>query len=129
MYLTSVEKTRKETITERGVHGMSVQWLLEERIGVPFEMRYFEVKKNGSCPIHEHDFVHEVFIVKGKGIFVGGNREEEVIAGDALFITPHEPHQCRNPYDETFGFICIIPKGLENEIKYRNDYGSKEEQK
>jgi len=129
MYVTSVEKTKKETITEKGVEGMSVRWLLEESIGVPFEMRYFEVEKNGSCPIHEHDFVHEVFIVRGKGIFVGGDKEKEVTAGDSLFISPHEPHQCRNPFNEVFGFICIIPKGLENEIKYRNDYGSEAEQK
>jgi quercetin dioxygenase-like cupin family protein len=124
MFVTSVERTEAETITQEGVKGMTVRWLLEKNIGVPFEMRYFEVKKAGSCPIHEHDSVQEVFIVKGRGIFVGGDVEKEVKPGDALYIPPHEPHQCRNPYDEIFGFISLIPQGLEDEIKYRTNYGS-----
>ena len=125
MFVSSIEKVQEETITEKGAEGITVKWLLEKSSGVPFEMRYFEMKKGGSCPVHTHDdFFHEVFIVKGRGIFVGEDTELEVKPGDAVYIPPRESHGIRNPYDEPFGYICLVPQGREDHIKYRSNYGS-----
>jgi quercetin dioxygenase-like cupin family protein len=102
-------------------HGKSVKWLLTKEIGTPnFEMRYFEVKKESEPSEGEHPWEHEVFVIKGEGIVKSGGVERKVKSGDAIFIPPNEPHIFSNVKKEPFGFICIIPKGCEDNIKRAN---------
>jgi len=118
MYVTSINKAKEVSIDAlEGVKDTTVRWLLPPEIEVPnFEMRYFEIRKGGHCHQETHPWEHEVFIVKGKGIVTGEDEEKVVEAGDAVFIAPNEFHQFRSTEEEDFGFICVIPKGAEDEV-------------
>ncbi len=72
-------------------------------------MRKFIVYPGGETPHHIHEHEHVVKIEKGKGLVVDGNRKEiNISAGQSLFIPGGEKHQFKNPYKESFEFLCII---------------------
>jgi len=117
MYITDLNKTK----LVKTPSGNSIWWLIPKEIGAPnFELRYFEVKANGRTSPGKHSWEHEVFVVKGQGIIRGEEFEEELGSGHAVFISPNEEHQFINPNKEPFGFICVIPKGYEQETKKLN---------
>ena len=35
--------------------------------------------------------------------------EHELMQGQSAYVKPNDMHQFRNPYDEDFEFLCIIP--------------------
>lgn len=72
-------------------------------------MRLFTVAPGGHTPHHSHDFEHVVKIEKGRGIAVSEEGETEVSVGNSLFVEPNEIHQFKNPFEEDFEFLCIIP--------------------
>lgn len=116
MYIINV-KDAKELKTP---HGKSIRWLLSKEIGTPnFEMRYFEVTRESEPSEDKHPWEHEVFVVKGEGIVKSGGAEKKSEPGDAIFIPPNEPHRFSNVKEEPFGFICVIPKGCEDNVKDR----------
>ncbi len=73
-------------------------------------MRHFIVAPGGNTPFHYHDYEHVIKIENNRGIAVDENgKEHEVRKGQSLFVKPNEKHQFRNPFNEDFEFICIIP--------------------
>jgi len=115
MYITSVANTE---CVKTG-HGNSLWVLLPEAIGVPgFVLRYFEVPPRGATGYGKHDYEHEIFVVKGKGILKGRTLdgqpfEQMIVGGDAAFIAANEEHQFCNEGDEALGFVCVVPRGCE----------------
>jgi len=84
--------------------------LISEKDGAPnFRMRYFTIEPGGHSPWHSHDWEHENLFVKGKGLMVKEDEEIELEPGMFAYVGPNEMHQYKNPYDETFEFICLIP--------------------
>ncbi len=76
-------------------------------------MRHFFIAPGGNTPYHQHNYEHVIKVEKNKGIAVdekGG--EHEIKAGQSLFIRPNDLHQFKNPYNEVFEFICIIPNPM-----------------
>ena len=72
-------------------------------------MRHFKVLPGGNTPFHRHNWEHVVKIEKGKGVVVNEAGEEIAISeGHSLLITENEKHQFKNPFAETFEFLCII---------------------
>jgi quercetin dioxygenase-like cupin family protein len=73
-------------------------------------MRHFIVAPGGNTPFHQHDYEHVIKVENNRGIAVDENgKEHEVMKGQSLFVKPNEKHQFRNPFNEDFEFICIIP--------------------
>jgi quercetin dioxygenase-like cupin family protein len=73
-------------------------------------MRHFFVAPGGNTPYHQHDYEHVMKVERNRGIAVDDNGDEhEVSEGMSLFVRPGEKHQFRNPFNETFEFLCIIP--------------------
>ncbi len=73
-------------------------------------MRHFFVAPGGNTPYHQHNYEHVVKVERNKGIAVDENgNEHEIKKGQSLFIKPNEMHQFKNPFNEDFEFICIIP--------------------
>lgn len=90
--------------------GLKVRWLLTEKDGVEnFAMRLFEMEPEGNTPLHSHPWEHEVFILKGEGIVVGGEEEKKFSRGDVIFIPKDEEHQFRNQSRKMVKFLCLIP--------------------
>lgn len=93
-----------------GTSRLTVRWLITKEEGAEnFAMRLFEMEAGGYSPFHSHPWEHEVFILEGKGIVVGGDKEREFEAGDVIFIPPDEKHQFKNNSGKTVKFLCLIP--------------------
>jgi len=73
-------------------------------------MRHFLVAPGGHMPFHNHNYEHVIKIEHGRGLAVDEDgAEHEVTEGQSLFVRPGDMHQFRNPFGETFEFLCIIP--------------------
>ena len=81
-----------------GIHGETAK----------FHLRYFEIAPNGYSSFERHRHEHVVICVRGKGKVVVGKKVRKMNFLDTLYIAPDTPHQLRNPFDEPFGFFCIV---------------------
>ena len=73
-----------------------------------FHLRYFEIAPNGYSSFEKHRHEHVVIGIRGEGVCTAGNRKYKIRFLDTLYINPDEPHQLRNPFNEPFGFFCIV---------------------
>jgi quercetin dioxygenase-like cupin family protein len=95
---------------DEGASKLKVRWLITKETGAPtFAMRLFEMEPGGHSPFHNHDWEHEVFVLKGKGLVVGVKEEKKIKAGDAVFVPPNEKHQFKNNGKKTLKFLCLVP--------------------
>ena len=93
-----------------GAKGARIRILIGPEDGAErFHMRQFELEPGGCTPHHQHDYEHEVLILKGSGIAKGEQGERPFKAGDVIFVAPNELHQFSNTGKETCEFICLIP--------------------
>jgi ribulose-bisphosphate carboxylase large chain len=87
-----------------------------------FHFRYFEIAPGGYSSFEMHRHEHVVIGVRGKGLCIVRKKNYDIGFLDMLYIEPGAPHQLRNPFNEPFGFFCIVnakrdrPKIL-NDIK------------
>jgi quercetin dioxygenase-like cupin family protein len=95
---------------DEGASKLKVRWLITKDMGAEnFAMRFFEMEPEGYSPFHSHPWEHEVFILDGEGIVVGGGEERKFRAGDVVFVPPNEKHQFKNTGETTVKFLCLIP--------------------
>jgi len=111
MIAKSESDVKADEVSEEGAKNVTIQWLIDNRIGAPnFAMRRFVVGKGGYTPLHKHDWEHEVFVLKGEGALVDENGNEIPLKKDHFaFVPPNEVHQFKNVGDEDFIFLCVIP--------------------
>ena len=104
-----VNEPQKE-VTLAGAAGVRMRMLIgpAEGAGV-FHMRHFEVAPGGHTPHHEHDYEHEVLILKGVCSVKGADGDKACQAGDVVWMPPNERHQFVNTGREPLEFICLIP--------------------
>ncbi|MCK4422216.1 cupin domain-containing protein [candidate division WOR-3 bacterium] len=73
-------------------------------------MRYFTIKPGGHTPRHIHSHPHIVKGMAGRGVIIDGEgKENELTEQMSAFVELDEEHQFKNPFDEDFSFLCIIP--------------------
>lgn len=73
-----------------------------------FHFRYFEISPGGYSSFEKHGHEHVVVCIRGKGK-VRTNKKMHVMSFlDTLYIAPLAPHQLSNPFNEPFGFFCIV---------------------
>ena len=93
-----------------GAAGVKIRWLITKDVGAEnFAMRLFEVESGGFKPLHSHPWEHEVFILKGQGLVVGGAEERVFREGDVVLVPSNEIHQFRNTSEHAVKFLCMIP--------------------
>ncbi|HWR90696.1 MAG TPA: cupin domain-containing protein [Dissulfurispiraceae bacterium] len=73
-----------------------------------FHLRYFEIAPGGYSSHEQHRHEHVVVCVRGKGKIIIGTKTHAVNHLDTVYVAPDTVHQLRNPYDEPFGFLCIV---------------------
>jgi quercetin dioxygenase-like cupin family protein len=94
-----------------GLRSVTKNILIGENEGAPNSiMRYFNLEPGGHSKLEKHPQEHEAIILRGKGVIQIGENKHTVQPFDAVFIEGNELHQFTNPFDEPFGFICVIPK-------------------
>lgn len=97
-------------VTMPGASGARMRML----VGFPdnaanFHMRHFEVAPGGFTPHHQHDYEHEILILRGVGTAKSEQGERAFKAGDVIWVPPNEMHQFLNTGAEPLEFICLIP--------------------
>jgi|Deesub1362A_J573_1020465.scaffolds.fasta_scaffold01496_2 ribulose-bisphosphate carboxylase large chain len=73
-----------------------------------FHLRYFELCPGGYTSLEQHRHVHVIVALRGMGQAVVQGRRLELRPLDVLYIAPGESHRLQNPYQEPFGFLCIV---------------------
>jgi len=73
-----------------------------------FHLRYFEIKPKGYSSFETHKHEHVVIGIRGRGRVRLNKRSLNIGFLDVLYIAPHTPHRLYNPYNEPFGFFCIV---------------------
>jgi quercetin dioxygenase-like cupin family protein len=93
-----------------GTSKLTVRWLITTEMGAKnFAMRLFEMGVGGHTPHHSHDWEHEIYILEGEGVALGGTQEMPFKTGDVIYIPPNEVHQLKNTGKATCRIICLIP--------------------
>ena len=72
-------------------------------------LRVFRIGAGGYTPHHQHDWEHINYVIKGKGTLTIGGETHALKENDFALVPPNTKHQFRNPFDEDFEFICIVP--------------------
>lgn len=73
-----------------------------------FHLRYFEIEPGGRTSLERHQHEHVVICIRGQGIVRIGEERHTVKPFDTAFIAGDNPHQLQNPFNEPFGFFCIV---------------------
>lgn len=73
-----------------------------------FHLRYFEIAPHGYSSFEMHRHEHVVIGIRGQGTCITENKRYRIGYLDTLYIRPGEPHQLRNPFNEPFGFFCLV---------------------
>lgn len=90
--------------------GVTIRWLWAGPDGAPnFALRLITVQPGAATPYHTHPFEHEVFILQGKALLKGVEREYELEPGDTALVLPDEEHNFQNAGPEPLQFLCAIP--------------------
>jgi quercetin dioxygenase-like cupin family protein len=84
-----------------------------------FDLRYFEIAPGGHSSLEKHGHEHVVVCIRGRGRVLLAGEVREMNFLDTAYIAPDDPHQLLNPYQEPFGFFCLVnhdrdrPRSLE----------------
>jgi ribulose-bisphosphate carboxylase large chain len=73
-----------------------------------FHLRYFEINPKGFSSLEKHKHEHVVIGIRGKGKVRLGEKIFDIGYLDTVYVAPNTTHQLINPYDEPFGFFCIV---------------------
>ena len=73
-----------------------------------FHVRYFEILPGGSSSYEKHRHEHVVICVRGEGIVQTGRARKKMGFIDTVYISPETVHQLTNPFENPFGFLCIV---------------------
>ncbi|GAB4489296.1 MAG: cupin domain-containing protein [Thermodesulfovibrionales bacterium] len=73
-----------------------------------FHLRYFEIEPGGNSSLEHHRHEHVVVCIRGRGVVRTGRVRRTMDYLDTLYIAPDTPHQLLNPFQEPFGFFCIV---------------------
>lgn len=79
-----------------------------------FYMRHFEIQPGGQTPHHQHDYEHEVMVLKGQGFAKSEQGDRPFNAGDVIWVPPNEKHGFVNNGNEPVEFICLVPASRES---------------
>lgn len=113
MKIASYEQIEAAPVNADGAANCNMRCLIGPDDDAPsFSMRHFEIGPGGHTPKHAHAHEHEVFILEGEGVVVGGDREYPIRPGVAVFVPPNQMHQFRNTGSGTLKFLCLIPHPL-----------------
>jgi ribulose-bisphosphate carboxylase large chain len=73
-----------------------------------FHLRYFEIMPGGFSSFETHKHEHVVICIRGKGQARVNRRNIDLKYLDVLYINPETAHRLSNPFQEPFGFFCIV---------------------
>ena len=72
------------------------------------ELRYFEVAPRGFSPLEQHEHMHAVLILRGRGHCLVGAEVRPLATRDLVTVPPLTWHQFRATQGEPLGFLCMV---------------------
>ena len=112
MKVMNYDETLPVVMNNEAVKDVAARVMIGKQDGAQnFCMRVFEMGKNGYTPRHRHDWEHEIFVHTGSGEVFIQDKWHALSPGSTIFIPPNVEHQLRNPGDELFTFVCLVPSG------------------
>lgn len=72
------------------------------------ELRYFEMAAGGYSTLEQHEHMHAVLILRGKGECLVGNEVFKINTNDLVTIEANTWHQFRANAGEPLGFLCMV---------------------
>ena len=79
-----------------------------EESDLPFQVRYFEMRKGGYSSLECHNHRHAVIVIRGRGKMFLKNRVHNLKPFDAVYIGKNLIHQFHQVGREPFGFLCMV---------------------
>lgn len=88
------------------------QVFFDDSHGLSCELRYFEVRPGGYSSFEQHEHVHAVLILRGRGRVLAfssqGSNVQNVVEHDIVHIPGNTWHQLQAAEDEFLGFLCLV---------------------
>ena len=110
MKVRPLKSHEQKPVDMPGSQGAKMRMLIGPEDGAThFHMRHFEVDPGGCTPHHQHDYEHEILVLKGEGIAKSANGDRSFSQGDVIFVPANEIHQFQNTGSSACEFICLIP--------------------
>ena len=110
LFVRTIADTPAATVTMDGAKDCSMRMLVGRDDGAPnFSMRHFTIAPNGHTPHHQHDYEHELIVLRGEGVVMDDDQPRPIRAGDAIYVQPNHRHQFRNTGDEALEVVCLVP--------------------
>ncbi|MFO0974039.1 MAG: cupin domain-containing protein [Phycisphaerae bacterium] len=110
MKVQPIESIEQKPVEMPGAERAKMRMLVGPGDGAAnFHMRHFEVAPGGRTPHHQHDYEHEILILKGAGTARSAAGDRPFQAGDVIWVPPNEMHQFVNTGPAALEFICLIP--------------------
>lgn len=110
MKVQSIQSHPQKPVTMEGATGAKMRMLIGPDDGATnFHMRHFEIEPGGHTPHHQHNYEHEIIVLKGSGIVRSEQGERPIHSGDAIWVQPNEMHNFENTGSTSLEFICLIP--------------------
>jgi len=96
----------------KGAEKTEVQYLIDKRQGsTRFALRIYTIQKGGHTPLDQHQYEHQVYILKGEGLMRQSKNPDSPLKnlkpGDAVFIPSNAVHQFSNVGNEPLIFLCV----------------------
>jgi quercetin dioxygenase-like cupin family protein len=111
MIVGHVKDVERDEVQAEGVKGAGIRWLLGPKQDVPhYHMRYVTVDTGGVIPLHSHGPVHQMFIVKGRGVVLCEGEETPIEEGSFVYMPSGKVHGTRNTGSGPLEFVCCINK-------------------
>ena len=102
-----------EATPQKAGKGVSMKMLLSSDESPNFAMRNFTIEAGGHMPLHTNTVEHEQYVISGRARVIIGDNTIEAVAGDVLLIPAGVPHSYETLGDETYSFLCLVPKGTD----------------
>jgi quercetin dioxygenase-like cupin family protein len=112
MFLHKQIETVESTAQKAG-KGVAMKMLLSPDESPNFAMRNFTIEAGGHMPLHTNTIEHEQYVLSGRAKVIIGDKSIEAGAGDVLLIPAGVPHSYETLGDETYSFLCLVPKGTD----------------
>lgn len=110
MKVQAIDAHQQSDVTMQGATQAKMRMLIGPDEAAPnFHMRHFEVAPGGHTPHHQHDYEHEILVLKGGGTAKSEQGERTIKAGDVIYVPANEMHQFVNTSQVPLEFVCLIP--------------------
>ena len=75
-----------------------------------FDLRYFEIDKNGYSSLEKHLHTHVIIGARGIGEVIINDKVHSIHMNDIVYIKPMAEHQLKAVGEGVFGFYCIVDR-------------------